>query len=132
MGVKADKQRGRHTGGSNGEEGLGSVLSLVFFFVALTQVSADMPGAYPGVDYNIKTTTGKTRSRAEKEEGSERTGQTQKETERTGLSSRFCSTFRPPLRLNLTKSQRLLQSFINENKETALPSNIYLAERAMR
>lgn len=37
------------------------------FFVAqpcfsqygLTQVSADMPGARPGVDYNIKTTTGK-------------------------------------------------------------------------
>lgn len=35
------------------------LFSLLFFSVSLTQVSADMLGACPGVDYDIKTTTGK-------------------------------------------------------------------------
>lgn len=48
---------------SRGIKGWDLFFSLLFFSVSLTQVSADMLGACPGVDYNIKTTTGKTRIR---------------------------------------------------------------------
>lgn len=44
--------------------GVGSVFfPLLFFSLGVTQVSADMLGACPGVDYNIKATARKTRSR---------------------------------------------------------------------
>lgn len=50
----ADKQRGSKKQGWLGE-GAESVLCTLVFF-SLTQVSADITGTAPGVDYNIKTT----------------------------------------------------------------------------
>ena len=52
-------------------EGWDLFFSLLFFSVGLTQVSADMLGAGPGVDYNIETTTGNTRRSARQQKGSE-------------------------------------------------------------
>lgn len=40
----------------------------LFFSAGLTQVSADVLGAGPGVDYNTETPTGKTRSRVRRTE----------------------------------------------------------------
>lgn len=58
--TEEDTERER---GSRGMNGWDLFFSLLFFSAGLTQVSADMLGACPGVDYNIKTTTGKTRGR---------------------------------------------------------------------
>lgn len=57
--------------GSREMEGWDLFFSLLFFSVGLTQVSADMLGASPGVDYNMKTTTGNTRRSARQQKGSE-------------------------------------------------------------
>lgn len=56
----SSRVRDKHRGGERGRDLLWDLFfSLLFFLVGLTQVSADMPGACPGVDYDIKTTTGK-------------------------------------------------------------------------
>lgn len=49
----------KHGGGERGDLSWDLFFPLLFFSACLTQVSADMLGACPGVDYNFKTTTGK-------------------------------------------------------------------------
>lgn len=70
LGERRGRARGREGAEANAQwEGRGegsaprSVLfTLVFPSAGLTQVSADMLGASPGVDYNIKTTRGRARA----------------------------------------------------------------------
>lgn len=62
-GAEANAQR---EGRSEGSAPRSALFTLVFPRAGLTQVSADMLGASPGVDYNIKTTRGRARAEPER------------------------------------------------------------------